>query len=158
MKILIISDSHGHIANLKAVFEIAIKAGITAVIHCGDWDDLAAFRAVQSYNLPIYSTLGNADVDSDLEDALKFECKKYDPYILELNFEGKKIGVTHRADLKNPKLYEYKIIFSGHYHSREDKIVNWTRFIRPGAIVRGINFAVFETVSGTIEFVNEQSD
>jgi len=155
MKILVISDSHGHIANLKQVLEIGKKAGVKAVIHCGDWDNLDSFRAVQTFNLPIYSVLGNADVDSDLEDALKFECKKYDPYLLELEFEGKKIGVIHRADLKNEKLYEFKVIFSGHYHSKEEKTINWTKFVRPGALINGINFAVYETVSGTIEFVNE---
>ena len=40
MKILVISDSHGHIANLKHVLEIAKKIGVKAVIHCGDWDNL----------------------------------------------------------------------------------------------------------------------
>jgi putative phosphoesterase len=156
MKILIISDSHGHIVNLKAAIEIGKKANIKSIIHCGDWDDLAAFRAAQAFGLPIYSVLGNADVDSDLEDALRFECKKYDPYLLELEFEGKKIGVTHRVDIKNEKLYDFKIIFSGHYHSKEEKVINWTKFIRPGALINGINFAIYETVSGTIEFINEE--
>jgi uncharacterized protein len=155
MKILIISDSHGHIANLKQVLEIGKKFGVKAVIHCGDWDNLDSFRAAQTFGIPIYSVLGNADVDSDLEDALKFECKKYDPYLLELEFEGKKIGVIHRADLKNEKLFEFKTVFSGHYHSKEEKTINWTKFVRPGALINGINFAIYETVSGTIEFVNE---
>jgi hypothetical protein len=155
VKILIISDSHGHITNLKQVLEIGKKAGVKAIIHCGDWDNLESFRAAQTFELPIYSVLGNADVDSDLEDALKFECKKYDSYLLELEFEGKKIGVIHRADLKNEKLYEFKVVFSGHYHSKEEKTINWTKFVRPGALINGINFAVYETVSGTIEFVNE---
>lgn len=155
MKILIISDSHSHIANLKQVLEIGKKAGVKAVIHCGDWDNLESFRAAQTFDLPIYSVLGNADVDSNLEDALKFECKKFDSHLLELEFEGKKIGVIHRADLKDEKLYEFKIIFSGHYHSKEEKTINWTKFVRPGALINGINFAVYETVSGTIEFVNE---
>ena len=155
MKILIISDSHGHIANLKSVLEIGKKIGVKAVIHCGDWDNLETFRAAQAFDFPIYSVLGNADIDPDLEDALKFECKKYNPYLLELEFEGKKIGVIHQADFKNEKLYEFKTVFSGHYHSKEEKIVKWTKFIRPGALINGINFAVYETVSGTIEFVNE---
>ncbi len=155
MKILIISDSHGHIANLKQVLEIGKKAGVKAIIHCGDWDNLESFRAAQTFELPIYSVLGNADIDSNLEEALRFECKKYDSYLLELEFEGKKIAVVHRADLKNEKLYGYKIVFSGHYHPKEEKIVNWTKFVRPGALINGINFAVYETVSGTIEFVNE---
>jgi uncharacterized protein len=155
MKILIISDSHCNIANIKTVMEIAKKSGIKAVIHCGDWGNLESFRTVQAFDIPIYSVLGNADIDSDLEDALKFECKKYGPYLLGLEFEGRKIGVTHHADLKDKRLYEYKIVFSGHYHSKDEKIINWTKFVRPGALINGINFAVYETVSGTIDFIEE---
>ena len=155
MKILIISDSHGHIANLKHVMGFGKKINVEAVIHCGDWDNLESFRAAQEFEIPIYSVLGNADVDSDLEDALRFECKKYDQYLLKLEIDGVKIGVIHRASLKDEKLYEFKIIFSGHYHSSDEKIVNWTKFVRPGALINGINFAVYETISGRIEFFNE---
>ncbi|KKR69693.1 MAG: Phosphodiesterase, MJ0936 family [Candidatus Woesebacteria bacterium GW2011_GWA2_40_7b] len=155
MKILVISDSHGNIANLKAVMEIGKKAGVKVVIHCGDWADLAAFDTVLPFGIPIYSVLGNADIDPDLEEALRLECKKFDPYLLKLKIDGRKIGVIHNVDFKNEKLYEFNIVFSGHLHSKEEKIVNWTKFVRPGALINGINFAVYETVSGTIEFVNE---
>ena len=155
MKLLVISDSHGNIANLKAVMEIGKKAGVKAVIHCGDWADLAAFDAVLSYNIPIYSVLGNADVDSDLEEALRLECKKYDSYLLKLTIDGRKIGVTHNVDFKNEKLYEFNIVFSGHLHSKEEKTVNWTKFVRPGALINGINFVIYETITGEVEFVNE---
>ena len=76
---------------------------------------------------------------------------------MELEFGGKKIGVTiHLRILKNENLYEFKRhVFSGHYHSKEEKIIKWTKFIRPGALINGINFAVYDTVSGRIEFVNE---
>ena len=46
MKILIISDSHGNIANLKAAMEIGKKADVSAVIHCGDWDDVKSAETV----------------------------------------------------------------------------------------------------------------
>jgi putative phosphoesterase len=155
MKLLIISDSHGHIANLKTAIEIGKKAGIKAIIHCGDWDNIDAFRAAISFGIPIYSVLGNADVDSDLEDALRFECKKFDSYLLKLEIDGRKIGVIHRANLKDEKMSEFNVIFSGHYHSKDERMINWTKFIRPGALINGINFAIYDTVSGTIEFINE---
>lgn len=155
MKILVISDSHGHIANLKAVMNIAQESKMGAVIHCGDWDNLEAVETVLSYKIPLYSVLGNADIDSDVEDTLRGECKKFDPHLLSLEFEGKKIGVIHFASVKNEKLYDYKIIFSGHLHSKEQKIINFTKFVRPGALINGINFAVYETITGEVEFVNE---
>lgn len=155
MKILVISDSHGHIANLKAVMNIAQESKMGAVIHCGDWDNLEAVETVLSYKIPLYSVLGNADIDSDVEDTLRGECKKFDPHLLSLEFEGKKIGVIHFASVKNEKLYGFKIIFSGHLHSKEQKIINFTKFVRPGALINGINFAVYETITGEVEFVNE---
>ena len=155
MKILVISDSHGHLANLKHVMEFGKKIGVRAVIHCGDWADLTSFDVVLSYNIPIYSVLGNADVDSNLEEALRLECKKYDPHLLKLKIDGRKIGVIHNVDFKDERLYEFNIIFSGHLHSKEEKIVNWTKFVRPGALINGINFAVYETITGEVEFVNE---
>lgn len=156
MKLLIISDSHGHIANIKHVLGFGQKIKVGAVIHCGDWDDLASFEAAQAFGLPIYSVLGNADVNSDLEDALKFECKKFDPYFLKLEIDGVRIGVVHKLtkDLVS-SIESLNIVFSGHYHSKNEQMINWTKFVRPGAIVNGINFAIYETVSGTIEFVED---
>ncbi|PIP57073.1 YfcE family phosphodiesterase, partial [Candidatus Woesebacteria bacterium CG22_combo_CG10-13_8_21_14_all_45_10] len=37
MKIVVISDSHGNIANLKHVLGFAKKIKAEAIIHCGDW-------------------------------------------------------------------------------------------------------------------------
>lgn len=157
MKILVISDSHGHIVNLKHVMGFAKKINAAGVIHCGDWDDLASVEIVLSFGIPLYSVLGNADIDSEIEDILLAESKKFAAHLLELEFDGKKIGVIHSASLKNEKLFDFKVVFSGHYHSKEEKTVNWTKFVRPGAIINGINFAVYETVTGDVEFFSDQN-
>jgi uncharacterized protein len=157
MKILILSDSHGHISNIKAVMEIAKKTGIKSVIHCGDWDDVEAVKTVLSFNIPLYSVLGNADVDPEIEEYLTSECKKFDPHFLAFELGGIKMAVIHQANLKNEKLFDFKVIFSGHYHSKEEKTVNWTKFIRPGAIINGINFAVYETETGEVDFFRDDT-
>lgn len=155
MKILIISDSHGHIANLKQVLDIGKKMKVGAVIHCGDWDNLESFRAAQTFGLPIYSVLGNADVDPKLGKRLKVKSKRFDENFLTIKLGGRKIGIIHNIKNLKLKIENFDVVFSGHYHSKEEKNINWTKFIRPGALINGINFAVYETVSGTIEFVNE---
>lgn len=155
MKILVISDSHGHIANLKAALEVGKKANIKAIIHCGDWDNVETFDETLKFGLPIYSVLGNADVSLDLEDALRGNCKKFDPFLLELEFDGRKVAVTHEVNLKNPKLYDFRVVFYGHKHSKEEKMINFTKFIRPGALINGINFAIYETITGEVEFIEE---
>lgn len=155
MKILVISDSHGQIANIKHVMGFGKKIGVKTVIHCGDWDNIESVEAVLSFGIPLYTVLGNADVEEGIEEYLKFNAKKFDPHLLKLNLDGAKIGVIHKASLKDEKLYEFKTVFSGHYHSKEEKMVNFTKFVRPGALINGINFAVYETINNEIEFFHE---
>jgi putative phosphoesterase len=156
MKILIISDTHGHIANIKAVMEIAVKSDIRAVIHCGDWDNKEAAEAVLSYEIPLYCVSGNADVDSDIDEYLKFNAKKYDPFFLKFKLGGRRIGVIHVAkEAFVQSASEMDIVFSGHYHSKEERMVNFIKFVRPGALLNGINFAVYETETNEVHFVTE---
>ncbi|MFI5240926.1 MAG: metallophosphoesterase family protein [Microgenomates group bacterium] len=155
MKILVISDSHGNIANLKHVMGFGKNIGVEAVIHCGDWDNLESVKTVLSFDIPLYTVLGNADIDLDIEECLKFNADKFDPYLLKFEIDGRKIGIIHEAKMQDEKLHEFKVVFSGHHHSKEEKTVNWTKFIRPGALINGTNFAVYETVTGEVEFINE---
>lgn len=155
MKILIISDSHGHIANLKTAMEIGKKADIKAVIHCGDWDNKESVEAVLSFGIPLYTILGNADVEEGLEEYLKFNTKKFDPYFLKFTIDGRKIGVVHKLRINDKRIESLNIVFNGDYHSKEIKDINFTKFVRPGALIRGINFAIYETETNEVEFVNE---
>lgn len=155
MKILIISDSHGHIANLKSAIEIGVKARVEAIIHCGDWDNKETAEAALSFNLPLYSILGNADVDSDLETYLQLNCKKFDPDFLKIDIKGRKIGITHRVRADDKRLDKLSVVFSGHYHSKEEKMINFLKYVRPGALINGINFCIYETETNEVEFVSE---
>lgn len=154
MKILVVSDSHGHIANLKTAMEIGKRAGVKAIIHCGDWDNKESIDAVLSFSIPLYTILGNADVEEDLEEYLKFNTKKFDPYFLRFIIDGRKIGIIHciRSQLDFSNL---DIVFSGHYHSKEIKEIDFRKFVRPGALINGINFAIYETETNEVEFVDE---
>lgn len=155
MKILIISDSHGNIANIKHVMGFAKTIKAEAVIHCGDWNNVEAVNTVLSFGIPLYTVLGNADVDSDIEEVLKFQAKKFDPYFLKFKIDGRRIAVTHNIVNCKLKIENLDVVFSGHYHSKEEKTVNWTKFIRPGALINGNNFAVFETINNRVEFFEE---
>ncbi len=154
MKILILSDSHGNIANLKAVMEIAKKTGIKTVVHCGDWDNVESVKTVLSYGISLYTVLGNADVEEGIEDYLKFNAKKFDPYFLKFKLDGKRIGITHRIKKDDFDAPNLDIVFYGDTHSKDEKIINWTKFVRPGALINGINFAIYETANGEVEYMN----
>lgn len=155
MKVLVISDSHGNIANLKAVMEIGKKIGAKAVIHCGDWNTVESVETVLSFGIPLYTVMGNADIEEGMEEFLISNSKKFEPNLLQFKIDGRKISVIHNVKNQESRIGNQDIVFSGHFHSKDETEINFVKFVRPGALINGINFAVYETVSGTIDFVNE---
>ena len=70
---------------------------------------------------------------------------------------GRKIGITHKPSDNKKYLLGKKLdlIINGHLHSKYESIETSVKIIRPGAIINGINFAVYETVSGGVKFVQD---
>jgi hypothetical protein len=157
MKILVIGDSHGNITNLKHVMGFAEKILRGVVIHCGDWNTPESVETVLSYNVPLYAVLGNADVDPTITQKLKIKSQKFSKDFLEFEINGRKVGVTHKPS-DNKKYFTDKkldVIFNGHLHSCSESRWRGIKVFRPGATISGINFAVYDTLSDKIEFVNE---
>jgi uncharacterized protein len=155
MKILIISDSHGNIANLKHVMGFGKKIGAKAVIHCGDWSTIESIEMVLSYELPLYSVLGNADISPEVEKILSNKCKKFDRVFLTLELDGKRIGVIHSINNLQSKIDNLDIIFYGHNHRQSESDRDGIKIVNPGALENDINFVVYDTNSVKIEFVHE---
>jgi putative phosphoesterase len=163
MKVLVISDSHGHISNLKHVMGFAKKYKIDAVIHCGDWNTLESVETVLSFGIPLYTVLGNADIHEDVINNLKRmhhsvgKSKNFGEQFLILELGKRKIGITHKPS-DNKKFFGGKkldVIFNGHKHSKDESIVNNVKIIRPGALINGNNFAIYDTDSDKIEFIED---
>lgn len=157
MKILVVSDSHDNVINLKHVMGFAKEIHAEAVIHCGDWNTIDTVETVLSFGIPLYTVLGNADVRPEVIEELKKKSEKFDEEFLEFELGNRKIGITHKpSDIK--KFFVDKkvdVIFCGHRHSKDENFVNGIKIIRPGAIINGNNFAVYDTTSDKIEFINE---
>jgi hypothetical protein len=155
MKILVLSDSHGNIANINHAVGFAKEIKAKAVIHCGDWDNTIAVDTVLSYGLPIYSVLGNADIDHELAEILEMKCTKFTQKFLAIKVGGKRVGVIH--DIRDAALDKQRpdIIFFGHWQTQKDMLWKGVRAINPGALENDINFAVYDTSSGKIEFIHE---
>lgn len=155
MKLLIIGDSHGNISNLKHVLGFAKKIKVAAVIHTGDWNNLKSLETVFNYNIPIYTVLGNADIDPKLIIKLKIRSEKFSDDFLKFKIGGIKVGVVHRFS-KDQQLMAKgcSVVFSGHYHSQKEWEIDGVKIIRPGALENGINFAVFDTKTKMVEFIN----
>lgn len=157
MKILIISDSHGHIANLKHVVGFAKKYGVTAIIHAGDWDTSTTVEVVRLSGIPFYAVSGNADIDSELAKDLKNKAKGFGEDFLIVNLGGRNIGITHKPS-DNRKFFggiKLDLIINGHYHSPYESVETPIKMIRPGALIKGIYFAVYDTVKNKVEFIGE---
>ncbi|MDP3917592.1 MAG: metallophosphoesterase family protein [Candidatus Woesebacteria bacterium] len=141
MKLLVIGDSHGNIANLKHVMGFAINIKAKAIIHTGDWNNLRSVETVLQSRIPLYAVRGNADIDP------KFEF----PEFLKFEVNGVKIGLIHNIKKLEKNNESFDVIFYGHTH-KQGQIGN---IINPGALENGINFAVFDTKTKMIEFIHE---
>lgn len=155
MKILVISDSHGHLANLKHVMGFGEKIGAKAVIHCGDWNTIGSVEEVLSFGIPLYTVIGNADIEENMEEFLISNSKKFEPKLLKIEIDGRKIAVIHDVKFDDKQLENIDIVFSGHHHSKDIKEINFVKFVRPGALINGINFAVYETATNEVEFFSD---
>ncbi|WKZ25283.1 MAG: metallophosphoesterase family protein [bacterium] len=140
MKLLIIGDSHGNIANIKHVMGFAKKINASAVIHTGDWYNFDSIKIVTDCGIPLYSCLGNADIDP------RFDFKEF----VELEIDNIKIGLVHNIKKVKTDKDKFDVIFCGHNHQQR-QIGN---MINPGALENGINFAIFDTKTKMVEFIN----
>ena len=155
MKIIVISDSHNNIENLRHVMGFAQKIKAGAVIHCGDWNTVESIETVLSFGIPLYSVMGNADIEEGMEEFLISNSKRFEPNLLQFEIDGRKIAVIHNAKSLELRGQSLDIVFSGHYHSKEEKMVNFVKFVRPGVLINGINFAVYETATNEVEFFED---
>lgn len=159
MKILIIGDSHGHIANLEHIMGFAKKYEIDVIIHAGDWDTSTSVEVVRLSGISFYTVLGNADVDSELIADMKHKAKGFGENYLIVSLGGRNIGITHKPS-DNKKYFGGKkldLIINGHYHFPYESVETPVKMIRPGATVAGINFAVYDTVKNKVEFIQESN-
>lgn len=158
MRILVISDSHGNITNLKHAMGFAKKIDADAIIHCGDWDNRESVYEVATAGIPVYGVMGNADVDPEVYQILKEKLTKFDPDFLKIILEGRTIGISHFPDKINKQIdtQKFDILFHGHTHRKRNDLIGKTRVVNPGALHRTADssFAVYDTRQNNVEFVD----
>lgn len=161
MKILVLSDSHGNIVRLKHVVGYADSSGVSAIIHCGDWDNVEAVLTMKNAEIPVYGVLGNADVDPSILVSLRKANINFDIGFLKLTLDGENIGVCHfPGKLESAiKSQSYDVLFHGHTHKKKDKLFGKTRVVNPGALQKTPtpSFAIYNTDNGVAEFVDVQT-
>lgn len=172
MKLLVISDSHDNIVRLRHVLGFAKELNIDAVIHCGDWNTPLAVSEFSKLGVKKYGVLGNADIDPRMVQMLFEVCDKFDENFLELNLDGKKIGINHyppsslsssgQATFSPSSIDraitsgDYDVIFYGHNHTKKNEKYRKTLIVNPGALHRTNtpSFAVYDTETNQVEIVD----
>lgn len=149
MKILVLSDSHQHEANLEKAVTVAVRSGIFSVIFLGDgYADLSAITARQP--ITVYAVRGNIDkgIQAEKEKILEIEGYKI------LLIHGNQIGYTRNsASFLIDK--EIDILLYGHTHHQKKEIVKVSgRAIyacNPGTIAKG-EYGILEVIPHKVTF------
>lgn len=116
MKIVIISDTHDNLANLKKFFNFCKREKINFLIHCGDVCQGNTLSEIEKNFERICLSLGNAD----LKDSLFKRNKKTKIFenLGEIGIEKLKIGFCHQFNFEKMKgkIENFDFFFFGHTH------------------------------------------
>lgn len=129
MKILVVSDTHGHTKNLERVLE---KVGdIDLFIHCGDLEGGEDYiRAL--VDVPCYMVAGNNDWFSDLQREMEISVDDYRIWITHGNNYGASMGPGRL--LEEAAARNVDVVMYGHTHrpliEYQDNIV----IVNPGSL------------------------
>ena len=129
MKILVVSDTHGHEANLKKVIE---KVGpVDTFIHLGDIEGHEDYIEALA-GCPVHMVSGNNDFFSDLPREEEFQIGRYHIMITHGHYYGVSVGTDR---LKEEALSRnIDIVMSGHTHRPEIDIDAKVTVLNPGSL------------------------
>ncbi len=166
MRIAIVSDSHGNVANFKKIVQWLNKEKIGLVLHCGDIGSPENLKeALADFSGSFFGVFGNMDKDFKIliDEYNKIPRVEINEKIFETELGGKKIAITHKpADAKNlAESGKYDLVFYGHTHRAwEEKVLvsseltRTCRMINPGEVAGQFykpTFAVYDIATGELE-------
>lgn len=129
MKVLIISDTHGHARNLKAVLERV--APVDALIHCGDVEGEEDYIA-ELAGCPLYVVAGNNDYFSSLEREADFELAGKKIFLCHGHHYGVSMGVERIREEGQSRKAD--IVMYGHTHKPYLDIREDITVLNPGSL------------------------
>lgn len=129
MKILIVSDTHRHNANLIDVIEKSGKLDL--IIHCGDAEGTEE-EIRQKADCPLIVVKGNNDFFSNLEKEVVFNIEQYKVMVTHGHYYNVSVGVellVEEALVKGVDIVMYGHTHRPHLEIRDDIVI-----INPGSI------------------------
>ncbi|HIX76590.1 MAG TPA: metallophosphoesterase [Candidatus Fusicatenibacter merdavium] len=129
MKILVVSDTHGHTKNLEKVLK---KVGeIDVLIHCGDLEGGEDYiRAL--VDVPCYMVAGNNDWFSDLQREIEITVDDYRIWITHGNNYGASLGPAHLLEEASSRNVD--VVMYGHTHKPLIEYKDNITIVNPGSL------------------------
>jgi putative phosphoesterase len=139
MRIGVISDTHGHVANTLAAVRMLESLEIQAVLHCGDICSPEIPRLLAAW--PVHFVFGNCDHDTvALRSAIEQAGLNCYGSFGQLELAGRRIALLHSDDAKLFRRVcasdEYDLVCYGHTHHAEQHRKGKTLILNPGALYR----------------------
>jgi len=163
MKIAVISDIHENFHNLILSLQVMEKKGVKQIICLGDLMNPGIAKVLAFQSIPVHMIWGNNDGDkveitlaaSRDTSVMTVGVTTYD----FLEFDGKKIFITHYDDLALPmaQTRNYDAVFYGHNHEvLKDKEGDcW--LVNPGELAASktgkATMAIYDTTSNDVEII-----
>lgn len=157
MKIMVISDTHDNIENLRKAIKIANKEKIDTIIHCGDLVSPFMIKEFKKFRGKAHFVWGNNDGDKPNIIKNKPTNVEIHGILGEINVEGKKIAFIHYDFLGIPLATtgKYDTIFFGHTHKKFREKIGKTIVANPGelaGILSSPSYLIYNTKDDSISF------
>ncbi len=159
MKIGVVSDTHGHVANTLAAVNMLESLEVERVLHCGDIGTETIPALFKPW--PTDFVFGNCDFARDeLAEAIKQAGKTCHGVFGDLEIAGNQIALLHSDDHR--KFHEvctsgaYDLVCYGHTHLAKLERMDSTLVLNPGALYRANphSLAIVDLETLHVEFVN----
>ena len=159
MKITIISDTHGNVANFKKAVDWLNKEDIRIILHCGDIGSPESLEeSLADFKGEFFGVFGNMDKDFKIliEEYNKIPRVKINEDILGTEIDKKKIAITHFPEeaKKLARSARFDLVFYGHTHRPWDEKIGECHMINPGELAGQFykpTFATYDTTTGNLE-------
>jgi uncharacterized protein len=139
MRIGVISDTHGHIANTQAAVRKLQSLEVETVLHCGDIGSRAIPKLVAQW--PAHFVFGNCDAETDeLRRAVETAGQTCHGLFGDFSLVQRRIALIHSHDARLFRQVcssgEYDLVCYGHTHQAEQHRAGKTLILNPGALFR----------------------
>ncbi len=139
MRIGVISDTHGHLANTMAAVRMLESLEVQAIVHCGDIGSPEIPKLLAAW--PAHFVFGNCDGERDeLRAAIEQAGMACYGRFGNLELAGRRIALIHSDDAKLFRHVitsgQYDLVCYGHTHQADQRWEGKTLVLNPGALYR----------------------